>query len=148
MTQEEVLNNARTCLGPYCKGCPVCNGRACKNIMPGPGSKGGGGIPPSAITRNGGRSGFRWIHSARIVRWIPVWKFSERPSPIRFLRVRWAQSTFITEISTMTRLIMIFWCVPARTTALRLYRRRVRTRRSCGRLPQPSERQREWEFRP
>ena len=42
MTQEEVLNNARTCLGPYCKGCPVCNGRACKNIMPGPGSKGEG----------------------------------------------------------------------------------------------------------
>ena len=39
MTQEEVLKNARTCLGPYCKGCPVCNGRACKNTMPGPGAK-------------------------------------------------------------------------------------------------------------
>ncbi len=42
MTQQEVLEIARTCLGPYCKGCPVCNGRACKNIMPGPGSKGEG----------------------------------------------------------------------------------------------------------
>ena len=42
MTQEEVLKNARTCLGPYCKGCPVCNGRACKNTMPGPGAKGEG----------------------------------------------------------------------------------------------------------
>ena len=42
MTQEEVLKNARTCLGSYCKGCPVCNGRACKNTMPGPGAKGEG----------------------------------------------------------------------------------------------------------
>ena len=42
MTQEEVLKNAMTCLGPYCKGCPVCNGRACKNTMPGPGAKGEG----------------------------------------------------------------------------------------------------------
>lgn len=42
MTQEEVLKNAGTCLGPYCKGCPVCNGRACKNTMPGPGAKGEG----------------------------------------------------------------------------------------------------------
>lgn len=42
MTQKEVLEIARTCLGPYCKGCPVCNGRACKNTMPGPGSKGEG----------------------------------------------------------------------------------------------------------
>lgn len=42
MTQEEILKNARTCLGPYCKGCPVCNGRACKNTMPGPGAKGEG----------------------------------------------------------------------------------------------------------
>ena len=40
MTYQEVLANARTCMGPYCKSCPVCNGLACKNTMPGPGAKG------------------------------------------------------------------------------------------------------------
>ena len=42
MTYQEVLEAARTCSGPYCKACPVCNGRACKNQMPGPGAKGVG----------------------------------------------------------------------------------------------------------
>ena len=40
MTYEEMLNNAKTCMGPYCKACDVCNGKACRNQMPGPGSKG------------------------------------------------------------------------------------------------------------
>lgn len=40
MTYQEILNNARTCMGPYCKSCPTCNGMACKNTIPGPGSKG------------------------------------------------------------------------------------------------------------
>ena len=40
MTYQEVLANARTCIGPYCKSCPTCNGLACKNQMPGPGAKG------------------------------------------------------------------------------------------------------------
>ncbi len=39
MTYNEVLEKARTNIGPYCKACPVCNGRACGNAMPGPGSK-------------------------------------------------------------------------------------------------------------
>ena len=42
MTYQEVLANARTCMGPYCKSCPVCNGLACKNSIPGPGAKGVG----------------------------------------------------------------------------------------------------------
>lgn len=42
MTQKEVLEQARTCLGAYCKGCQVCNGRVCKNQVPGPGAKGVG----------------------------------------------------------------------------------------------------------
>lgn len=29
-------------MGPYCKVCPVCNGKACKNQIPGPGAKGAG----------------------------------------------------------------------------------------------------------
>ena len=42
MEYQEILQNARTCMGPYCKACPVCNGQACKNTIPGPGAKGSG----------------------------------------------------------------------------------------------------------
>ncbi len=42
MTYQEVLEKAQMCLGPYCKGCQVCNGRACRNQIPGPGAKGVG----------------------------------------------------------------------------------------------------------
>lgn len=44
MTYEEMLKNAKTCMGPYCKACPVCNGKACTNQMPGPGAKGTGTV--------------------------------------------------------------------------------------------------------
>ena len=40
MNYNEILAAARDCVGPYCKACPVCNGLACKNTMPGPGAKG------------------------------------------------------------------------------------------------------------
>lgn len=40
MNYQEILENARGCIGPYCKACSVCNGRACKDQMPGPGAKG------------------------------------------------------------------------------------------------------------
>ena len=40
MTYQEVLENARTCVGPCCKACPVCNGKTCRNTIPGPGAKG------------------------------------------------------------------------------------------------------------
>ena len=40
MTYQEVLENARTCMGPYCKSCPTCNGKGCRNQVPGPGAKG------------------------------------------------------------------------------------------------------------
>lgn len=40
MDYSQILENARTCMGPYCKACPVCDGRACRNTIPGPGSKG------------------------------------------------------------------------------------------------------------
>ena len=42
MNYQDVMNEAKTCMGAYCKVCPVCNGRACKNQMPGPGAKGVG----------------------------------------------------------------------------------------------------------
>lgn len=42
MTYQEVLANARECLSANCKACPVCNGKACGNHIPGPGAKGVG----------------------------------------------------------------------------------------------------------
>ena len=48
MTYQEMLQQAKTCMGPYCKACDICNGRVCKNQMPGPGAKGVG----DTATRN------------------------------------------------------------------------------------------------
>ena len=48
MTYPEVLAAARDCIGPYCKACPVCNGRACGNTVPGPGCK----YPGPTASRN------------------------------------------------------------------------------------------------
>lgn len=39
MDYNEVLINAKKNIGPNCKVCPECNGLACGNLMPGPGSK-------------------------------------------------------------------------------------------------------------
>lgn len=48
MNYNEILESAKTQVGPYCKACPVCNGRACGNAMPGPGSK----TPGNVAARN------------------------------------------------------------------------------------------------
>ena len=40
MTYQEVLAAARESINGKCKACPVCNGKACSNHIPGPGSKG------------------------------------------------------------------------------------------------------------
>ena len=40
MNYAECLELARGKMGNYCKACPECNGRACKNQMLGPGAKG------------------------------------------------------------------------------------------------------------
>ena len=48
MEYKEILDSARTCIGPYCKACPVCNGKACGNQVPGPGAK----APGRGIIRN------------------------------------------------------------------------------------------------
>lgn len=44
MVYEEVLANARTCVGEICKACPICNGKACGARIPGPGAKGTGTV--------------------------------------------------------------------------------------------------------
>lgn len=41
---KELAAAARGNMGPWCKACPVCNGRACGSHMPGPGSKGTGTV--------------------------------------------------------------------------------------------------------
>ena len=43
MNWQETLENARGNMGP-CKACPICDGRACKNMIPGPGAKGTGDV--------------------------------------------------------------------------------------------------------
>lgn len=48
MNYNEVLAAARDQVGPYCKACPVCNGRACANSVPGPGCK----YPGNTAARN------------------------------------------------------------------------------------------------
>lgn len=42
MNYKDVLEAARGQIGPYCKACPECNGKACGNKIPGPGAKGYG----------------------------------------------------------------------------------------------------------
>ena len=43
MNYNEVLQNARKCIdSSKCKACPICNGLACRNTIPGPGAKGVG----------------------------------------------------------------------------------------------------------
>ena len=48
MNYNEILEAAKDQVGPYCKACPVCNGRARGNAMPGPGCK----YPGNAAARN------------------------------------------------------------------------------------------------
>lgn len=44
MTYKEVLDSARNNMGALCKSCVICDGRACKNTIPGPGAKGVGDV--------------------------------------------------------------------------------------------------------
>ncbi len=39
---DEIMQAARPLIGRYCHACPVCDGRACGNQIPGPGAKGSG----------------------------------------------------------------------------------------------------------
>ena len=48
MNYNDVLAAARGQIGPYCKACPVCDGRACGYQLPGPGTK----YPGRTATRN------------------------------------------------------------------------------------------------
>lgn len=89
MNYAECLELARGKMGNYCKACPECNGRACKNQMPGPGAK---GIGDTAI-----RNYDKWkeIRVQMDTHWwrngpsIPLFRCLERIFSIHFLQVRW-----------------------------------------------------------
>lgn len=51
MNFQEMTENARGNIGPYCKACNVCNGLACKNTIPGPGAKGNGTVAARNYTK-------------------------------------------------------------------------------------------------
>ena len=44
MSYADLAAAARGNIGPFCKACPVCDGRACAGAMPGPGDKGVGRV--------------------------------------------------------------------------------------------------------
>lgn len=44
LTWEGITRAARPLMGGGCKACPVCDGRACKGAIPGPGAKGSGDV--------------------------------------------------------------------------------------------------------
>lgn len=44
MNYNEILDQSRPYMGNVCKSCPVCNGKACGNRIPGPGAKGSGTV--------------------------------------------------------------------------------------------------------
>lgn len=44
MNVNEIREKSRSVIGPYCKSCMTCNGKACSNKIPGPGAKGTGTV--------------------------------------------------------------------------------------------------------
>ncbi|MEF2608279.1 MAG: alpha-hydroxy-acid oxidizing protein [Faecalicoccus sp.] len=44
MKVEQILQKSRENMNDLCKSCPVCNGKACRNTIPGPGAKGSGTV--------------------------------------------------------------------------------------------------------
>ena len=42
MTLDEIWAKAREMMGPNCRACPVCNGKACRGEVPGVGAMGDG----------------------------------------------------------------------------------------------------------
>lgn len=56
MTYQEMMENAKLSMGLYCKACPVCDGRACKNQISGDRAQKVLVILRSEITKSGRRS--------------------------------------------------------------------------------------------
>ena len=94
MTYKELMDAARPHLGEICKGCYVCNGRACGNRMPGPGAKGNGDV----AVRNYEKWQEVRINMDCLVKSVILpFRCSEKPTGIRSLRGRSEPYSFIME---------------------------------------------------
>ena len=102
MTYQEILANARTCMGPYCKSCPICNGLACKNTVPGPGAKGLG----TGFIRNYQKWQELCVNMDTICENVPVDTtysfFGQKPVAARVRRAGGRHARCTTATSTMT----------------------------------------------
>ena len=126
MNYSECIENARTRIGNYCKACPECNGRACKNQMPGPGAK---GIGDTAI-----RNYDKWkeirVQMDTIVENAPVdtslklfgkeFKYPFFAGPVGAVNLHYGDC--LNDIP-----IMIFWYRPVRNAELQLLPGMVQT---------------------
>ena len=117
MTYQEVLTNARECIGKYCKACPVCNGAACKNQIPGPGAK---GVGDTAIRNYNKWADIRVNMDTLCPGGTPdttlelfgkQFKYPFFAGPVGAVNLHYSE--------TYNDMTMTCWCVPARTTALR-----------------------------
>ena len=111
MTYQEIQAKARDCVGPYCKSCPVCNGLACKNTIPGPGAKGIG----TGFIRNYQKWQELCVNMDTICENKPVdtsFDFFGRKVALPVFAARCT-----TAISTATLPTMRSWSPPARKTA-------------------------------
>jgi len=136
MTYQQVLENARTCIGPYCKACNDCNGKVCRNTMPGPGAKGEG----LGFIRNAEK--WRNIIVCKIVVFVPVVKThrahrrGERRNLKRPPKSVNEVSTceFSQMVSMLTQISRLLFCVAdKRTRSSRPLRRSVGRSRRFGR---------------
>ncbi len=111
MNYSECIENARTRIGNYCKACPECNGRACKNQMPGPGQR-ELEIQLSAIMTNGRKSVYRWIQLPKNKPVDTSLELFGKKFLYPFLQDRLVQWDYITATAWMMWHIMIFWYLP------------------------------------
>lgn len=65
MDYQKVIEQARTCIGPYCKACAVCNRQSVQKYKPGPLERKESEMWRSEIFRNGRRSVSIWIRSVK-----------------------------------------------------------------------------------
>ena len=148
MNYTECIENAKPRLGKYCKACPECNGRACKNQMPGPGSK---GIGDTAI-----RNYDKWkqirVNMDTIAENKPV-DTSLSHSSVVLLNIRYLQVLSV-QYSCTTETVWMMWhttissCQPVQRTVSQLSQATELTQMSWLQPPRLSKMQMVQEYLP